>query len=61
MILIDQRPPEVATPLTPGHFEGDLIVGAGNRSAVGVLGTHYPLNHALPAPAKRRHSRARGL
>jgi len=37
MVLIDQRPPEVETRLLPGHFEGDLILGAGNRSAVGVL------------------------
>lgn len=37
MVLVDQRPPEVATRLIAGHYEGDLIVGAGNRSAVGVL------------------------
>jgi len=37
MVLVDQRPPEVETRLIPGHFEGDLILGAGNRSAVGVL------------------------
>jgi IS30 family transposase len=37
MVLVDERPPEVETRLIPGHYEGDLIVGAGNRSAVGVL------------------------
>ena len=37
MVLIDQRPPEVESRLFPGHYEGDLILGAGNRSAVGVL------------------------
>ena len=37
MVLIDHRPPEVETRLIPGHYEGDLILGAGNRSAVGVL------------------------
>jgi transposase, IS30 family len=37
MVLVDQRPPEVEARLIPGHYEGDLILGAGNRSAVGVL------------------------
>jgi IS30 family transposase len=37
MVLVDQRPPEVASRLIAGHYEGDLILGAGNRSAVGVL------------------------
>lgn len=37
MVLVDQRPPEVENRLIPGHYEGDLILGAGNKSAVGVL------------------------
>ena len=37
MVLVDQRPPEVEDRLIPGHYEGDLILGAGNKSAVGVL------------------------
>ena len=37
MVLVDQRPPEVENRLIAGHYEGDLILGAGNRSAVGVL------------------------
>lgn len=37
MVLVDQRPAEVETRLIAGNYEGDLIVGAGNRSAVGVL------------------------
>jgi IS30 family transposase len=37
MVLIDHRPPEVESRLLPGHYEGDLILGAGNKSAVGVL------------------------
>lgn len=37
MILVDQRPPEVETRLLAGHYEGDLIQGPLNRSAIGVL------------------------
>jgi IS30 family transposase len=37
MTLIDQRPIEVAMRLVPGHWEGDMVVGRGNRSQVGTL------------------------
>ena len=51
MVLVDQRPPEVETRLIAGHYEGDLILGAGNRSAVGVLverTTRYTMLCHLP-------------
>lgn len=41
--MIDQRPEEVEARVVPGHWAGDLILGAGNTSAIGTLVEHSSL------------------
>jgi len=37
MTMIDARPADAAARRVPGHWEGDLITGEANRSAIGTL------------------------